>query len=98
MGLSGGAALIDGAEKAVEQLLADTAAAHHQAFIQTDGVDPEWPLWYGTYLMERLPAITGFSGTRSELVYWVIRLDKEYQKTDSSIPWARFYAARLTGL
>lgn len=83
---------------AVEELLKQTAAAHHEAFIETDGADEEWPLWYATYLAERLPALSSFSGTRSELVYWLVRLDGEYAKADSSIPWPRFYAARLAAL
>ncbi len=40
----------------------------------------------------------GFSGTRSELVYWLVRLDNEYAEADSAIPWTRFYAARLAAL
>ena len=28
--------------------------AHHQAFIETDGEDPEWPLWYASYLQAPL--------------------------------------------
>jgi len=82
----------------VEEVLIETASAHHQAFLDTDGADPEWPLWYATRLAERLPAVSGFVGTRSELVYWLVRLDREYQDTDSTIPWARFYAVTLAVL
>jgi hypothetical protein len=24
--------------------------AHHQAYIETDSADPEWPLWYAEHL------------------------------------------------
>ena len=82
----------------VEKLLEEAAHAHHEAFRDSDGVDPEWPLWYATYLVERLPAVSNFVGTRSELVFWLVRLAEEYQATDSSIPWARFYAVRLVAL
>ena len=87
-----------GSAAGIEQLLTETAAAHHEAFHDSDGVDPEWPLWYATYLAERLPAVSNFMGTRSELVFWLVRLADEYQATDSSIPWARFYAVRLAAL
>ena len=85
-------------DTAVEQLLQETAVAHHEAFVASDGVDPEWPLWYATYLTERLPAVTSFMGTRSELVYWLVRLDREYQSSDSAIPWERYYATRIAAL
>lgn len=87
-----------GFDGGVEQLLIEAAAAHHEAFRETDGADPEWPLWYATYLVERLPAVSNFMGTRSELVFWLVRLAEEHQATDSSIPWARFYAVRLAAL
>ena len=85
-------------EAAIEQLLTEAAAAHHEAFQDSDGADPEWPLWYATYLSERLPAVSNFTGTRSELVFWLVRLADEHQAADSSIPWARFYAVRLAAL
>lgn len=84
--------------EAVEALLEETAAAHHAAFIDTDGFDPEWPLWYATYLADRLPAVATFMGSRSELVYWLVRLDEEHRAADSSVPWARYYAVRIAAL
>ena len=85
-------------ERSIEQLLMEAAQAHHEAFLETDGVDPEWPLWYATYLAGRLPEVSKSAATRSELVFWLVRLAEEYQATDSSIPWARFYAVRLAAL
>jgi len=83
---------------AIEQHLEEAGSAHHDAFVDVDGVDPEWPLWYASYLADRLRDSAGFAGTRSELVYWLVRLDKEYGEADSAIPWARFYAVRLAAL
>ena len=51
----------------LSQLLLETGHAHHQAFIETDGEDPEWPLWYADYLMDRLPAALGRELTKSEI-------------------------------
>lgn len=83
---------------AIAELLSEAATAHHEAFAASDGADPEWPLWYATYLVERLPKVSAFMATRSELVYWLVKLDHEYQRTDSAIPWTRFYAVRLAAL
>ena len=82
----------------IEGLLEETASAHHAAYIETDGVDDEWPLWYASYLVDRLRGTAMFAGTRSELVYWLVRLDREYGEADSAIPWTRFYAVRLAAL
>ena len=34
----------------LEGLFREVGEAHHQAYIETDGADPEWPLWYAEYL------------------------------------------------
>lgn len=34
-------------------LLRETGQAHHQAYIDTDGDDPEWPRWYAGLLLRR---------------------------------------------
>lgn len=83
---------------AIERLLEEAAAAHHEAYLDTDGDDPEWPLWYATFLVDRLRESAAFTGTRSELVYWLVQLDQEYAEADSAIPWSRFYAVRLAAL
>ena len=35
-------------------LLNETTEAHHKAFAATEGEDPDWPLWYADYLLEKL--------------------------------------------
>ena len=41
-----------------EGLFREVGEAHHQVHIETDGADPEWPLWYADYLRERLGDFT----------------------------------------
>ncbi len=31
--------------KDLVELFRETGRAHHSAFMATDGVDPEWPIW-----------------------------------------------------
>ena len=38
----------------LEELFREASEAHHQAYIETDGADPEWPLWYADYLRDKL--------------------------------------------
>lgn len=67
-------------------------SAHHHAYIPTNGDDPEWPLWYAEYLQNDLQALIGKEMTRSELVYWMVRLHKEHQAHAPYSPWLEYYA------
>lgn len=74
--------------QALADLLTQTAHAHHRAFIATDGVDPEWALWYAGYLKEPLADLLQHPLTRSRIVYELIRLDDEADTSVASWPVA----------
>ena len=40
-------------------ILREAGAAHHQAFIEVDGADPEWAPWYAGHIQERLNEALG---------------------------------------
>ena len=75
-----------------EALFQEARRKHHEAFLETDGADPEWPLWYADWLMDRLPALLGTELTKSELVYLLVHIGKEQQHQAPDMPWSRFYA------
>jgi hypothetical protein len=76
----------------LEELFHEVGAAHHQAYIETDGVDPEWPLWYADYLRDKLGALLDASFTKSELVYLLVLLSHEQPLSAPGANWARYYA------
>jgi hypothetical protein len=76
----------------LEELFREAGEAHHRAYIETDGADPEWPLWYADYLRERLGALLGASFTRSQLVYLLILVASEQPLNAPGANWARYYA------
>jgi hypothetical protein len=76
----------------LETLLQEVGKKHHEAFLQTDGVDPEWPLWYADWLMDKLPALLGTDLTKSELVYLLVHLSREQPHQAPDMPWPRYYA------
>jgi hypothetical protein len=76
----------------LEDLIRETGEAHHQAYIETDGADPEWPLWYAGYLQERLGRLLEASFTKSELVYLLIWVANEQPLNAPGADWARYYA------
>ncbi len=85
-------------ESRVERLAAlfkQTGEAHHGAFLDTNGDDPEWPLWYAEYLQDRLTPFLAAPLTRSRLVFCLIGADDEHRATDPDAPWPEFYARRF---
>jgi hypothetical protein len=76
----------------LEELFREAGEAHHQAYIETDGADPEWPLWYAEYLHVRLAPLLAASFTKSELVYLLIWVANEQPLDAPGADWARYYA------
>lgn len=77
------------------ELFRETGKAHHQAFIKTDGADPEWALWYAEYLQDRLTRFLAAPITRSRLVFCIVATDDEHSATDPDAPWPEYYARRI---
>lgn len=81
--------------KQIAELFKSTGMAHHQAFIETDGEDPDWPIWYAKYLHDRLTPFLAAPITRSRLVFCLVATDDEHAATSSDTPWPEYYAARI---
>src|SRR5207247_11433742 len=62
-----------------------------------DGADDDWASWYADWLinLSELPALLGVKPVRSELVYLLVGLDKEYTANQPGEPWETYYAQRL---
>ena len=82
----------------MEGIFREVGEAHHQAYIETDGADPEWPLWYADFLRERLSELLDASFTKSELVYLLIRVANEQPLNAPGANWARYYARKFITL
>ena len=81
----------------VTDLLHEAGDLHHAVYRITDGDDPDWASWYADWLLDlsELPEILGASPVRSELVFELVSLGREYESESSDEPWQSFYAARL---
>jgi hypothetical protein len=64
-----------------------------------DGADDDWASWYADWLinLSELPALLGAKPVRSELVYPLVGLDKEYTAAQPVEPWEAYYAQRVLG-
>jgi hypothetical protein len=74
------------------QLLTEAGAAHHKAYIGSDGFDPEWATWYAPFLQARIGDGLGRSVTRSELTYLLLDAERRQAAQGDTSPWPEFYA------
>jgi NAD(P)H-hydrate epimerase len=79
----------------LSNLLNETAEAHHKAFAATEGEDPDWPLWYADYLIEKMRKMLNAKFTKSELIYLLVMAEKRNGVIAPSAYWPRFYAKFL---
>ena len=79
----------------IADLLSETKKAHHHAYIDVDGSDPEWPIWYADYLEDRLLPLLEASMTKSELIYALVHLSKVQPAEAPNADWTQYYAQYL---
>jgi hypothetical protein len=81
----------------VRDLLHEVAELHHRVYRITDGADDDWASWYADWLirLSELPSVLGAAPVRSELVYLLVKLDKEYTEQAPSESWEDVYATEL---
>jgi hypothetical protein len=81
----------------VSELLHEAAETHHVVYRITDGEDPDWASWYADWLinLSELPEMLGRKPVRSELVYMLVALDREYSYESPAERWEDHYARRL---
>jgi hypothetical protein len=82
----------------VAGLLHEAGETHHLVYRIVDGGDPDWASWYADWLLNlsELPEILGTTPVRSELVWLLVELDKDYTRTSPETPWPEWYATRMT--
>src|SRR5579872_269148 len=80
----------------VAGLLHEVGETHHRVFRIVDGADDDWASWYADWLinLSELPALLGAKPVRSELVYLLVALDKDYTSGQQDQPWRNFYAPK----
>ena len=74
------------------ELLVETGQHHHHAYIEADGADPEWALWYAGYLQTKIWDRAGAVPTRSSLVHLLIEAEKRFDAGAGTTKWPVFYA------
>lgn len=88
---------MDDSAARVATLLHEAGETHHLVYRIVDGDDPDWASWYADWLIElsELPQILGAAPIRSELVWLLVQLDKDYAAAAPDTPWPQWYAPRV---
>ncbi len=73
-------------------LINRSGPAHHQAYLEVDGWDPEWPIWYAEYLWGPIQEFLPREVTKSELAYLLVKAYKEWPE---GADWAELFAGIL---
>ncbi len=80
----------------IATVLAAAGPAHHAAYIETDGDDPEWPLWYAKHVIEDLRRILDRPHlTVSRVVWAFVDSDTSHRRDAPDAPWQTHYAERF---
>lgn len=74
------------------ELLVDIGHRHHHAYLESDGVDPEWALWYAAHLQTRIWDRLGAVPSRSRLVHLLLDAEEQHAASGEGRPWPDFYA------
>jgi hypothetical protein len=81
----------------IAALLHEAGETHHLVYRIVDGDDADWASWYADWLihLSELPQILGAAPVRSELVWLLVGLDKEYTHAGPDADWPDWYAERI---
>jgi hypothetical protein len=83
----------------ISGLLHEAGETHHRVFRIVDGADDDWASWYAQWLIDlsELPDVLGARPVRSELIYLLVSLDKQYTAEAPGEPWETYYARQILG-
>lgn len=80
----------------IAAVLAAAGPAHHAAYIEADGDDPEWPLWYAEHVIDDLRRILDKPDlTLSRVVWAFVESDRDHRRSQPDATWHSFYAERF---
>ena len=77
----------------IAALLHQTSVDHHVAYKETDGVDPDWSIWYAGHLLEQsFDKLLDAKLLKSDLIYLLVLVDKQQMSEAPGSHWENYYA------
>lgn len=79
----------------LSQLFKETARAHHAAYADSEGANPDWPIWYADHLLEPMQQLVNKDLYKSQLIYCLMTADFDYVARAPATGWTNFYASEF---
>jgi hypothetical protein len=80
-------------KETIAALLHQTGEDHLATHRETNGDDPDWPIWYADHLLENgFDTLLDAKLTKSELIYLLVLVDKQQRSAAPGVPWEQYYA------
>jgi len=80
-------------KETIAALLHQTGEDHLATHKETNGDDPDWPIWYADHLLENgFATLLDARLTKSELIYLLVLVDKQQRSEAPGVPWEPYYA------
>jgi hypothetical protein len=86
-----------GSLEQISDLLHEAGETHHQVFRIAAGAADDWASGYAQWLIDlsELPDLLGVRPVRSELIYLLVSLDKQFTAEAPAEPWQAYYARQV---
>src|SRR5260370_716396 len=81
----------------ISGLLHEAGETHHRVYRIVDEADDDWASWYAQWLIDlsELPDLLGARPVRSELIYLLVSLDKQFTAEAPGEAWEIYYARQI---
>ncbi|MBT4879860.1 MAG: hypothetical protein HOI80_01110 [Alphaproteobacteria bacterium] len=79
----------------VKKILEETGLAHHKAFIEAGGVDPDWSQWYANHALKPLNKALETDFTDQKLAEIFRDAAQDHDEEAPDIPWEVHYSLYL---
>lgn len=80
-------------KETITALLHQAGEEHLATHKETNGDDPEWPIWYASYLLENgFETLLYAKLLKSDLIYLLVLVDKQQKSEAPGSQWEKYYA------
>lgn len=73
-------------------LLQRASDAHHEAFADTDGTDPDWAAWFAGQIAEGFNGLLGSELSEGQIAALLGEAEQEHLMTAPGREWPGYYA------
>ena len=80
-------------KETIAALLHQTGEDHLVTHKETNGADPDWPIWYADHLLENgFDTLLDARLVKSDLIYLLVLVDKQQVSEAPGAHWEKYYA------